>query len=81
MPSHRCALLPLQGVKHSKLNFDALEYAPGNQGNIIRASVQELTGAVTFPQVGLLRISPRTLTHAHKHTDTRSYDNWHGSPP
>ena len=24
------------GVKHSTLNFDALEFAPGNQGNILR---------------------------------------------
>ena len=32
------------------LNFDALEYAPGNQGNIIRASLQAHTGVVTFPQ-------------------------------
>ena len=32
------------------LNFDAIEYAPGNKGNVIRASVQEHTGEVTFPQ-------------------------------
>ena len=44
-------LLDAIGVRYAKLNFDALEYAPGNRGNVIRASVQELTGAKTFPQV------------------------------
>ena len=39
------------GVAHSKLNFDALEYAPKNKGNVIRASVQELTDTKTFPQI------------------------------
>jgi len=39
------------GVSYSSLNFDALEYAPGNKGNVIRACTQELTGEVTFPQV------------------------------
>jgi glutaredoxin-related protein len=39
------------GVSYKKLNFDALEYAPNNQGNVIRACVQEHTGVVTFPQV------------------------------
>lgn len=39
------------GVSYRKLNFDSLEYAPDNRGNILRASVQEHTGAVTFPQV------------------------------
>ena len=44
-------LLKAIGVEYSALNFDALEYAPNNLGNEIRASVQERTGAVTFPQV------------------------------
>ena len=44
-------LLKAIGVEYQALNFDALEYAPNNQGNVIRASVQEHTGAVTFPQV------------------------------
>lgn len=39
------------GVSYKTLNFDALEYAPNNQGNVIRACVQEHTGVVTFPQV------------------------------
>eukprot|EP00966_Prymnesium_polylepis_P213842 4952456-Prymnesium_polylepis.1 len=47
----RCRLFRAIGVPHATLNFDALEYAPGNRGNVIRASVQELTGAVTFPQI------------------------------
>ena len=38
------------GVSYKKLNFDALEYAPNNQGNVIRACVQEHTGVVTFPK-------------------------------
>ena len=58
------------GVEHKALNFDALEYAPGNQGNILRASVQELTGTVTFPQVyAKCRASPRTrLAYSSAHT-------------
>ena len=44
-------LLKAIGVDYSALNFDALEYAPNNLGNEIRASVQEHTGAVTFPQI------------------------------
>ena len=44
-------LLDAIGVAHSKLNFDALEYAPKNKGNVIRASVQELTETKTFPQI------------------------------
>ena len=44
-------LLRAIGVEYQALNFDALEYAKGNQGNTIRASVQEHTGAVTFPQI------------------------------
>ena len=44
-------LLKAIGVEYKALNFDALEYAPNNLGNEIRASVQERTGAVTFPQV------------------------------
>ena len=44
-------LLDAIGVQFAKLNFDALEYAPANQGNVLRASVQELTGEKTFPQV------------------------------
>ena len=43
-------LLKAIGVDYSALNFDALEYAPNNLGNEIRASAQEHTGAVTFPQ-------------------------------
>jgi len=39
------------GVEYSVLNFDALEYAAGNKGNIIRASLQERTECVTFPQI------------------------------
>jgi hypothetical protein len=38
-------------IRYTVLNFDALAYAPGNQGNEIRSAVQELTGAKTFPQV------------------------------
>ena len=44
-------LLKAIGVEYQELNFDALEYAPGNKGNVIRACTQELTGEVTFPQV------------------------------
>lgn len=44
-------LLKALGVEYSLLNFDALQYAPGNKGNIIRASVQEKTECITFPQV------------------------------
>merc|ERR1719198_733860 len=44
-------LLRAIGVTFATLNFDALEYAPNNKGNVIRASVQEMTGVVTFPQV------------------------------
>ena len=44
-------LLDAIGVSYSKLNFDSIEYAPNNLGNVIRASVQELTGAATYPQV------------------------------
>ena len=39
------------GVRYSTLNFDALQFAPDNRGNAIRAAVQELTGEKTFPQV------------------------------
>lgn len=39
------------GVRYSKLDFDALEYAPGNKGNVIRASLQDITDVKTFPQV------------------------------
>ena len=44
-------LLDAIGVSYSALNFDALQYAPNNQGNVLRASVQERTGEKTFPQV------------------------------
>ena len=44
-------LLDAIGVPYVKLNFDALEFAPENRGNVIRASLQEKTGQVTFPQV------------------------------
>ena len=33
-------LLDAIGVSYSKLNFDSIEYAPNNLGNVIRASVQ-----------------------------------------
>ena len=50
-------------------------YAPNNQGNVIRACVQELTGAVTFPQVvgfspalfGSARAVAHTRTLMHSH--------------
>ena len=38
-------------IRYTVLNFDALAYASGNQGNEIRSAVTELTGAKTFPQV------------------------------
>jgi cysteine synthase A len=44
-------LLRAIGVEYEALHFDALQYAPNNMGNVIRASVQELTGEKTFPQV------------------------------
>ena len=44
-------LLKAIGVEYKALNFDALEYAPKNKGNVIRASVQELTDTKTFPQI------------------------------
>ena len=64
-PSTRCvppfptvpsAVLSECARRYETLNFDALEHAPGNQGNIIRASVQEYTDCVTFPQVSARRM-------------------------
>ena len=33
------------------IEFDLLKYAEGNLGNTIRATVQDMTGVKTFPQV------------------------------
>ena len=51
-------LLKAIGVEYKALNFDALEYAPNNLGNEIRASVQERFSEAAFSDAFCASLAP-----------------------